>query len=117
MVDFMDMFPTETACLEYLSAIRFPDGYRCLRCSSENHWKKARGLFLCRDCGYEGSVTRGTLFADTHKPLRLWMQAIWYVVNQKKWRECIGSTKSVGFRQLSHGLGVVTQASPSYGSP
>ena len=32
MADFMDMFPTEDACLEYLSIVRWPDGYKCLRC-------------------------------------------------------------------------------------
>lgn len=96
MIDLMDMFPTEEACLEYLSIIRFPNGYQCLRCSSERHWKKARGLFHCQDCGYEGSITRGTLFADTHKPLRLWMQAIWYVVHQKNGVSALGLQKALG---------------------
>ena len=27
MADFMDMFPTEDACLAYLSIVRWPDGY------------------------------------------------------------------------------------------
>jgi transposase-like protein len=96
MMDLMDMFPSEEACLEYLTLVRWPDGYRCLRCSSASHWKKARGLFHCRDCGYEGSVTRGTLFQDTHKPLRLWFQAIWYVVNQKNGVSALGLQKALG---------------------
>src|SRR5208337_2851586 len=75
MADFMDMFPTEDACLEYLSIVRWPDGYKCLRCGKGDYWKKARGLFTCRACGYEASVLAGTLFQDTHKPLRLWFQA------------------------------------------
>src|SRR5271166_2046981 len=83
MADFMDMFPTEDACLEYLSIVRWPDGYKCLRCGKGDYWKKARGLFTCRACGYEASVLAGPLFQDTHKPLRLWFQAMWYVVNQK----------------------------------
>ena len=41
----MDMFPTEEACLDYLTLIGSPEGYRCLRCSSASYWKKARGFF------------------------------------------------------------------------
>jgi transposase-like protein len=96
VIDLMDMFPTEDACLEYLSAIRWPDGYHCLRCGSAAYWKKARGLFCCRDCSYEGSVICGTLFQDTHKPLRLWFQAIWYLVNQKNGVSTLGLQKALG---------------------
>jgi len=42
-----------------------------------------RGLYWCRNCDYQASVTAGTLFQDTHKPLRLWFEAMWYVTNQK----------------------------------
>jgi len=96
MMDFSDMFPTEEACLEYLRLVRWPEGYSCLRCASKSYWKTERGLFHCRDCGHEGSVTRGTLFQDTHKPLRLWLQAIWYVVNQKNGVSALGLQKALG---------------------
>ena len=96
MADFMDMFPTEDACLEYLSIVRWPDGYKCLRCGKGDSWKKARGLFTCRACGYEASVLAGTLFQDTHKPLRLWFQAMWYVVNQKNGVSALGLQKALG---------------------
>lgn len=92
----MDMFPDEGACLEYLSLLRWPDGYTCMRCKSQAYWKKARGLYSCRDCGYECSVTAGTLFQDTRKPLRLWFQAIWYVVNQKNGVSAIGLQRALG---------------------
>lgn len=96
MIDFMDMFPSEEACLEYLSLVRWPNGYTCLKCSSQSYWKKARGLYNCRDCGYEASVIAGTIFQDTHKPLRLWFHAIWYVVNQKNGVSALGLQKAIG---------------------
>jgi transposase-like protein len=96
VIDLMDMFPTEEACLNYLSLLRWPEGYRCLRCESTAYWKKARGLFYCRDCEYEASVICGTLFQDTHKPLRLWFQTIWYVVNQKNGVSALGLQKALG---------------------
>lgn len=93
--DFMDMFPTEASCLEYLRRVRWPNGYVC-RCKSTAHWQRGRGLIICRDCGYESSVIAGTLFQDTHKPLRLWFQAIWYVVNQKNGVSALGLQKAIG---------------------
>src|SRR5258708_35287376 len=96
MMDFMDLFPTEEACWEYLRLLRWPQGYGCLRCESQAHWQTARGLFQCRQCGYEASITRGTLFHDTHKPLRLWFAAIWYVVNQKNGVSALGLQKALG---------------------
>ena len=96
MMDFIDMFPTEEACLEYLSMVRWSNGYSCLRCGSQSHWKKARGLFCCRDCGYECSVKAGTLFQDTHKPLQLWFHAIWHVVSQKNGVSALGLQKALG---------------------
>lgn len=96
MIDLMDMFPTEESCLEYLARIRWPEGYRCLRCRSDSHWRTARGLYHCTACGYEASVIAGTLFQDTRKPLRLWFQAIWYVVNQKHGVSALGLQKALG---------------------
>lgn len=96
MIEFMDMFPSEEACLEYLSIVRWPNAYACLRCSSNRYWKKLRGLYTCQDCGYEASVTVGTIFQDTHKPLRLWFQAIWYVVSQKNGVSALGLQKALG---------------------
>ena len=82
--------------MEYLSVVRWPDGYQCLRCGKGDYWKKARGLFTCRACGYEASVLAGTLFQDTHKLLRLWFQAMWYVVNQKNGVSALGLQKALG---------------------
>lgn len=96
VIDLMDMFPSEKACLDYLSTLRWPDGYTCLKCSSKSYWKRARGLYTCGDCGYEASATVGTIFQDTHKPLRLWFQAIWYVVNQKNGVSALGLQKALG---------------------
>lgn len=96
VVELMDMFPTEESCLEYLSIIRWPDGYVCMRCESKDAWKMASGLYRCQICRYAGSVTSGTLFQDTHKSLRLWFQAIWYIVGQKNGVSALGLQKALG---------------------
>lgn len=96
LVELMDMFPDEEACLEYLRRLRWPDGYQCIRCSGKTALKIGRGLYRCQSCKYEGSVISGTLFQDTHKPLRLWFQAMWYVVNQKSGVSAFGLQKALG---------------------
>lgn len=94
--ELMDIFPTEELCLEYLSMLRWPDGYECIRCNEKNALKKGNGLYRCRSCKYEGSVIADTLFQDTHKPLRLWFQAIWYIVSQKNGVSDLGLQKALG---------------------
>lgn len=98
IADFMKMFATDEACEDYLARVRWPNGYVCSRCSSKDYWKKARGLFACRGCGHEGSVTAGTLFQDTRKSLRLWFQAMWYVVDQKNGVSALGLQKALGLK-------------------
>jgi len=96
VIEMMDMFPNEECCLEYLSMIRWPNGYECIRCLGTNALKLGRGLYRCKSCQYEGSVIAGTLFQDTHKPLRLWFQAIWYVVSQKNGVSALGLQRALG---------------------
>ena len=96
MMDFMDMFPTDEACLEYLAAVRWPDGYSCLRCDSTDVTKIRSGYYRCHECRYRGSVIYGTLFQNTRKPLRFWFQAIWYVVSQKNGVSALGLQKALG---------------------
>jgi hypothetical protein len=38
-----------------------------------------RGLWLCRNCRRQVSVTAGTIFQDSHLPLTTWFKAMWYV--------------------------------------
>jgi len=96
MMDFMDMFSTEEACLEYLATVRWPNGYSCLRCESTEVTKIRSGYYRCHKCRYRGSVIYGTLFQNTRKPLQFWFQAIWYVVSQKNGVSALGLQKALG---------------------
>src|SRR3954454_7740248 len=76
LAEFEARFSTEDACREYLLRLRWPDGFRCSRCGERRHWP-VRGLLLqCASCGYQSSVTAGTIFQDTRKPLTLWFRAM-----------------------------------------
>ncbi len=55
-----------------------------------------RGLFWCQQCDHQVSATAGTLFNDTHKPLRLWFEAMWYITNQKYGVSALGLQRALG---------------------
>ena len=51
---------------------------------------------MCSQCGFQISVTAGTIFEGTRKPLRLWFRAIWYVTNQKNGVSALGLQRVLG---------------------
>ncbi len=75
-----DLLASEEACVEYIYQLRWPKGFRCVRCGGSGAWRMSRGLLRCRRCDAQTSVTAGTIFQGTHKPLRLWLRAMWHVV-------------------------------------
>lgn len=85
MIQMMDRFGTEDKCRAVLEELRWPDGIRCPRCNSVkiSHIYD-RGQFDCEICRYQFSVTAGTIWHDTHLPLRKWFMAIYLTVESKK---------------------------------
>ncbi len=96
ILQFEECFATESACRQYLEDIRWPNGFRCPKCEHDAAWITKRGLWHCKACGHETSVTAGTLFQDTRKPLRLWFRSMWYVVNQKQGVSALGLQRVLG---------------------
>ena len=98
VLEFRDWFVDEAACLDYVARLRWPEGFRCPICGTADHWVTARGLRHCRRCDRQTSATAGSLFADTHLPLRVWFEALWHVTSQK------GGTSALGLQRVL-GLG------------
>ena len=91
-----ERFSTEEACLSCLSGLRWPEGFRCPRCRGSKSWASARGLLTCAACGHQASVTAGTVFQDTRKPLTTWFRAIWWVTSQKTGASALGLQRVLG---------------------
>ena len=94
--EFEQLFATEEACRGYLFQLRWPEGFCCPRCGHRQAWATKRRLYRCRDCDYQVSVTAGTIFQDTRKPLRLWFRAIWHVTSQKIGVSALGLQRVLG---------------------
>ena len=53
-------------------------------------------LSQCCTCRRQTSVTAGTIFQDTRKPLVLWFRAMWYVTSQKNGASALGVQRVLG---------------------
>jgi len=89
-------FGTEEACREYLTRLRWPDGFVCPRCQGRSGWLATRQRLVCGSCRYQASVTAATIFQDTHTPLTLWFRAIWWVTSQKNGASAMGLQRVLG---------------------
>jgi transposase-like protein len=96
IVELDQFFPDEEACRAYLARLRWPDGFVCPRCQSQDSWQASRGRWVCRACRYQGTVTAGTIFQDTRLPLRLWFHAIWQILSQKNGASAASVRRSLG---------------------
>jgi len=96
--EFDEWFSSEEACLDYVARLRWRDGFCCPNCenSTDKPWLMRRNLYLCRQCKRQTSVTAGTLFHRTHKPLRTWFLAIWFVTSQKYGASALGLQRVLG---------------------
>ena len=68
---------TEAECRKYLETLRWPAGITCLRCGSHPVSRVARRRqYECTRCGFQFSVTSGTVLHDSHLPLSKWFVAV-----------------------------------------
>ena len=85
LMKLINRFDTDEKCRIALEKLRWPDGVRCVRCGSEKISRNyKRSQFECTPCGYHFSVTAGTIFHDSHLPLRKWFIAIYLLSESKK---------------------------------
>ena len=59
---------------------------------------KSGVLLQCSSCDYQSSVTAGTIFQDTRKPLTLWFRAVWWVTSQKNGASAMGLQRVLGLK-------------------
>jgi transposase-like protein len=108
LIDVTKQFNTESKCLDYIVAARWPNGVCCVHCGVQNvstinrkkagDNKRAR-IYQCleKECGKQFSATSGTIFNDTHLGLEKWFMAIAMICEAKK---------GMSAKQLERHLGV-----------
>jgi len=92
-----EWFRSDAACREYIRRLRWPNGFICPHCGwTGEPWMTSRGLLHCQACQGQTSLTAGTIFQDTRKPLRMWFMAMWYITNQKNGVSALGLQRVLG---------------------
>jgi len=96
LAEFEQRFATEGACRAYLARLRWPAGFRCPQCTTNESWTTTRSLLMCRQCGYQASVTAGTIFHRTRIPLQDWFRALWWMTDHKNRLSASGLQRLLG---------------------
>lgn len=98
-------FHNEEAAYCYVESHLWPNGPVCPHCGNVDGLRIGRlqgkttrpGLRKCYECRKPFTVKIGTIFEDSHAPLRLWLQAMYLMCSSKK---------GISTRQLQRTLGV-----------
>ncbi len=85
-------FSDEDEARAYVEGLRWPNGPVCAHCGAQepyriapgNGSKTRKGLWKCKACQKQFTVTVGTIFEDSHIPLSKWLLAIHLLCASKK---------------------------------
>jgi hypothetical protein len=74
----------EKACQNHLFRLRWPEGFRCPRCAHpEAYFHRTRHLYHCKACGYQASLTAGTIFHKTTRtPLTSGARRVYIIIER-----------------------------------
>jgi len=97
---FLERFPNDEACLEYLKEKRYPNGMaHCAKCNQErkHHRVTGRPAYACDYCGSMISPMAGTIFEHSSTSLKKWFYAMYLM----------GSTRcGISAKQIQRECGV-----------
>jgi transposase-like protein len=85
-----DFLHDEEKAYELVESVLWPDGPVCPKCGSVERISKMRGKstrigsYKCYACRSKFTVKVGTIFEDSHIPMRFWLQAIYLMASSKK---------------------------------
>lgn len=100
LLEAVRYFADEEVAHSYAATLRWPDGPSCPRCGCREYsFLTTRKLWKCkdRDCRYQYSLKKGTIFEDSPLGFDKWLPAIWLLVNAKN---------GISSHELGRALGV-----------
>ncbi len=114
---------TEDQARTYLESLLWVDGAVCPHCGSKNVYKMVGtscrpGLHRCRACEKQFTVTVGTIFEDSHIPLRKWVRAFHLMCSSKKGISALQLQRNLGLGSyrtawhMAHRIRLAMQCNP-----
>ena len=88
---------------EYLESVRWPEGPICPHCGVIDSATQLQGnahrvgLYQCKECSKQFSVTVGTLYERSHIPLNKWLLATHLIASSKKGISAHQLFRNLGF--------------------
>ena len=96
---FMARFGTDGACRQHLFRVRWPEGFRCVKCEGTHCYPHTtRNIYECSACGKQHSLLAGTIFEQTKKGLSQWFLAIFFVTTSKRGLSAAELGRLMGFK-------------------
>ena len=89
---------------QFLETLRWPNGAVCPHCKKQEVVAVAggrNGLYNCRRCRRQFTVTVGTIFEGSHLPLSKWVQAFHLVCSSKKGMSALQLSRMLGITYKS----------------
>ncbi len=79
IIEFMQRFPSDDACLDHLMEVRFGSRFECPKCEKESNFSRVakRPVYQCQWCRHQISPMAGTPFAKSRTPLQKWFYAMY----------------------------------------
>jgi len=76
---FMQQFPTDEVCLDWLRDEKNPNGITCTRCNevTKHHFVASRKSYSCQECGNHYHPTAGTIYHKSSTPLTTWFYVVY----------------------------------------
>jgi transposase-like protein len=101
----LNLFPDEQSAYDYVEKRLWAAGPICPRCKGVDRIAKRQGgragLYCCNVCDRGFTVKVGTIFEDSHIPLRKWLYAMYLVVTARKGISSLQLGKEIGITQKS----------------
>jgi len=82
-IEFDKRFSNDQACLDYLAAIKWTEGFICRKFGHQQYWISAKHLYIPTRCEAPHSLTADTVMHATKKPLKCWSKAMWWFTTRK----------------------------------
>ena len=97
--EFMDAFPSEKYCIEYLEKKRWPNGvvspYDPTSTVYRRH-TRGDGQYRCGNTKRNFNVKTGTIFHGSSQPLKKWFLAIYMITSNKKGYAAMQLARDIG---------------------
>lgn len=101
-IKFNQRFKDDNDCLEYLSEVKWFNGYKCLRCNNDKFGNgKNKYNRRCTKCRYDESPTAGTMFEKLKFSILIAFHIIFKISTKKKGMSSLELSNEFELRQMT----------------